>query len=161
MEQLPRQDDDPCSTAASDQAWPDASGLPGRILVTAGILWDGERVLACQRRAGTRFGLKWEFPGGKVEAGESLEASLARELSEELGIAATVGAEVHRTDHTYPGTIGVRLVFFHVRRYEGVPRNLAFEQVAWLRPAELAGYDFLDADRAVVARLAAGEIHFP
>jgi len=135
--------------------------VAGMILVTAGILRHGEQVLACQRRAGTRFGLKWEFPGGKVEAGETLEASLARELSEELGITASIGTEVHRTEHTYPGSVGVHLVFFHVRCYDGVPRNLAFERIAWLRPADLPGYDFLEADRGVVARLAVGEIRLP
>jgi 8-oxo-dGTP diphosphatase len=131
------------------------------ILVTAGILSDRGRVLACQRRAGSRFGLKWEFPGGKLEAGETAEACLARELGEELGITAQIGAEVHRTDHAYPGGYTVRLLFFRVARYDGTPRNLGFERIAWLLPGDLPAYDFLDADRAVVARLASGEIPLP
>jgi 8-oxo-dGTP diphosphatase len=128
------------------------------ILVTAGILTDGKRVLVCQRRAGTRFGLKWEFPGGKVEDGEPPEACLARELQEELGVRAEVGREVHRVDHVYPDGFSVRLLFFQVPRHSGTPRNLAFERMEWARPQDLPAYDFLEADRAVVERLARGEI---
>jgi 8-oxo-dGTP diphosphatase len=128
------------------------------ILVTAGILSDEGRVLACQRRAGERHGLKWEFPGGKLEPGETPEACLTRELREELGIQAEIGPEVHRTDHTYPNGFTVRLFFFRVPRYAGTPRNLAFERMSWVLPGELPAYDFLDADRPVVERLARGEI---
>lgn len=128
------------------------------IVVTAAILTDGERVLVCQRKAGDRFGLKWEFPGGKVEAGETPPACLRRELAEELGIDAEVGPEVHRTDHRYPNGFTVRLLFFKILRYTGVPKNREFEQFAWARPEELAGFDFLDADREMVGRLSRGEI---
>jgi len=128
------------------------------ILVTAGILTDGDRVLVCQRKAGDRFGLKWEFPGGKVEAGETPAACLRRELAEELGIDAEVGPEVHRTDYRYPNGVTVRLLFFKIVRYSGVPRNLEFERFAWARPDELSGFDFLEADREVVDRLARGEV---
>jgi mutator protein MutT len=128
------------------------------ILVTAGILSRHGRVLACQRRADERFGLKWEFPGGKVEPEESLERCLARELREELGIEVDVGPEVHRTDHTYPSGFTVRLVFFRILRYSGTPQNLAFERMAWVAPGDLPAYDFLDADRGVVERLFRGEI---
>lgn len=130
----------------------------GMVLVTAGILTSDGRVLACQRRADERFGLKWEFPGGKVEPEELLEDCLARELSEELGIEAEVGPEVYRTDHVYPNGFTVRLVFFRVVRYTGTPRNLAFERMEWVAPGDLPAYDFLDADRPVVERLARGEI---
>ena len=128
------------------------------IQVTAGILTDGERVLACQRRAGSRFGLKWEFPGGKVEAGESPAACLRRELREELGIEAEIGPEVHRADHAYPNGFAIRLFFFHVPCYAGTPTNQAFERIQWVPPRDLPALDFLEADRAVVDRLARGEI---
>ena len=124
------------------------------ILVTAGILTDGERLLVCQRKAGSRFGLKWEFPGGKVEAGESPEGCLRRELAEELAIEAEVGPEIYRIDHQYPGGFAVRLLFFRVLGYTGTPVNRAFERLAWVRREDLAGYDFLDADRDLVERLA-------
>jgi 8-oxo-dGTP diphosphatase len=128
------------------------------ILVTAGILRDGERILICQRKAGDRFGLKWEFPGGKVEVAEAPEVCLRRELSEELGIEAEVGPEIHRTDHRYPNGVAVRLLFFRILRYAGGPVNREFEQIVWALPHELSGYDFLEADRELVARLARGEV---
>jgi hypothetical protein len=102
------------------------------ILVTAGILRDGERILICQRKAGDRFALKWEFP--------------------------EVGPEVHRTDHCYPNGVAVRLLFFRILRYAGTPVNRDFEQIVWARPEELAGYDFLEADREIVNRLIRGEV---
>ena len=127
-------------------------------LVTAGILTDEDRVLICQRRAGARFGLKWEFPGGKVEDGESPEACLRRELLEELSIEAEVGPEIYRTEHRYPDGFAVRLLFFRILRYAGAPENHAFERIVWARREELAGYDFLEADRELVERMARGEI---
>ena len=128
------------------------------ILVTAGVLSVDGALLVCQRRAGGPFGLKWEFPGGKVEPGESSEACLARELSEELGIAAEVGPELFRTEHAYPDGFTVRLVFFRVRRYQGTPINRAFERMEWARPEDLPTYDFLEADREFVAWLQRDEI---
>lgn len=127
------------------------------ILVTAGILRDGDRILICQRKAGGRFGLKWEFPGGKVEPGEAPQVCLRRELAEELGIDAEVGTQIHRTDYRYPDGYLVRLLFFRIARYAGVPENREFERLVWARPEELLGFDFLEADREVVDRLARGE----
>jgi 8-oxo-dGTP diphosphatase len=128
------------------------------ITVTAGILTDGEWVLVCQRPATARFPLKWEFPGGKVEDGESPEACLRRELLEELAIEADVGPEVYRTQHRYPNGVAVRLLFFEISRYAGTPTNRAFERIEWARRADLSAYDFLEADRELVDRMARGEI---
>ncbi len=128
------------------------------ITVTAGVLTDGERVLICQRRAGSRFPLKWEFPGGKVEDGESPEACLRRELLEELAVEAEVGPEIYRTEYRYPNGFAVRLLFFRILRYTGMPMNRAFERIEWARRADLIGYDFLEADRDLVDRMARGEI---
>ena len=126
--------------------------------VTAGILADGGRVLICQRRAGSRFPLKWEFPGGKVEDGESPETCLRRELREELVIEAEVGPEIYRTEYRYPNGFAVRLLFFRILRYTGMPTNRAFERIEWVPCADLPGYDFLEADRELVERMARGEI---
>jgi len=128
------------------------------ITVTAGILGDGYRVLICQRRAGARFGLKWEFPGGKVEEGETAEACLRRELREELAIDAQIGPEVYRTDHQYPGGFTVRLLFFRVPRYAGTPVNHDFERIEWVEPERLPEFDFLEADRELVDLMARGAI---
>ena len=128
------------------------------ILVTAGIVTDGGRVLICQRRAADRFGLKWEFPGGKVEAQETPEACLRRELAEELGIDAEIGPEVYRTDYRYPNGLSVRLLFFTVLRYRGAPTNRGFERMVWAPPEDLPRFDFLEADRELVDRLARREL---
>jgi 8-oxo-dGTP diphosphatase len=130
------------------------------ITVTAGILTDEDRVLICQRRAGARFPLKWEFPGGKAEDGETPEAALTRELREELAIEAEVGQRIYQTEYRYPNGFAVRLLFFRVPRYTGMPTNRAFERIEWARPDELAGYDFLEADRELVDRMARGEIKY-
>lgn len=126
-------------------------------LVTAGILKDGDRILICQRRRSDAYGLQWEFPGGKVREGESLKASLARELAEELAIEAEVGEEVFRLRHQYPDRY-VEVVFFSVRSYSGSLRNQVFEAVEWAPRATLTDYHFLEADRELVKRIARGEI---
>jgi 8-oxo-dGTP diphosphatase len=128
------------------------------ILVTAGLIGDGDRLLVCQRRAGGAHPLEWEFPGGKVEPGESPERCLRRELQEELGIDADVGPELCRADHRYDGGPEVRLLFFRIRAYRGTPANRAFERIAWVRRADLAPEDFLAADRELVRRLRDGEV---
>jgi 8-oxo-dGTP diphosphatase len=128
------------------------------ITVTAGIITDGGRMLICQRRAGSRFPLKWEFPGGKMEDGESPEACLRRELREELAIEAEVGPEIYRTQYRYSNGFAVRLLFFRILSFTGAPVNRAFERIEWARCADLTGYDFLEADRELVERMARGEI---
>ncbi len=128
------------------------------VQVTAGIIREGGRVLVCQRRRDAAFALKWEFPGGKVEAGEDPRAGLARELREELGIDATIGPMVYRTAHRYPDGYAVELLFFRVEEFRGAPENRAFEAVRWASPADLAGLDFLEADRKLVARMGDGRL---
>jgi mutator protein MutT len=123
--------------------------------VSAGVLVRDGHVLACQRPAHQSHPGKWEFPGGKREPGETMAECLRRELREELGIDATVGAEIWRAQHTYPGRPPVALVFFRVDRFAGEPRNLVFADIRWVALAALPGLDFLAADRALIARLPA------
>jgi len=127
------------------------------ILVTAGIVKEGSRILICQRHRSDAYGLQWEFPGGKVRAGEDLKGSLRRELAEELAIEAKVGEEVFRLRHCYPDRY-VEVVFFAVPSYRGTVHNRIFEAVAWAERNELPRYDFLEADRELVNRIARGEI---
>lgn len=130
---------------------------PKPILVTAGILVEEDRVLICQRRRSDAYGLQWEFPGGKVGDGEELKASLSRELAEELSIEAEVGKEVFRLRHRYPDRY-VEVVFFSVPSYRGKITNCVFEAVEWAPRAALPSYNFLEADRKLVNRMARGEI---
>jgi 8-oxo-dGTP diphosphatase len=115
-------------------------------------------VLICQRKYHDAFPGKWEFPGGKIETGEEPQAALARELGEELGILAIIGEEISTIDHQYPGRPLVRLHFFDVVKFEGQPQNRVFNEVCWALPRDLAGYDFLEADKPLIERLATGEL---
>lgn len=131
----------------------DASNL----IVVAALIESGGKLLVCQRRRGGAFELMWEFPGGKVEPGESLEAALARELREELGVTASVGPEVYRTTHKYlEMPRAVELVFFRCGIASEAPRNLTFEQIAWRAARDLPAMNFLPADRELIRLLAAG-----
>jgi 8-oxo-dGTP diphosphatase len=122
--------------------------------VVAAVIERDGYILIGQRKPGGRHALKWEFPGGKVEAGEELRAALARELREELGIEALIGVEIERYDFRYtPGRL-TRLVFFHVIEFTGEARNLEFADIVWARREQLPEYDFLEGDVEFVRRLA-------
>ena len=127
------------------------------ILVAAGIILQGERILICQRHRADAYGLQWEFPGGKVRSGESLERALRRELEEELAIDAAVGREVFRLRHRYPDRF-VEVAFLIVRSYRGALENRVFETVEWVERGNLGRYHFLEADCELVQRMARGEI---
>ncbi len=114
--------------------------------VVAAILRRAGKLLICRRKPGAPHELKWEFPGGKVEPGETPEAALARELREELAIEALIGAEITRYEYTYPAKAPILLMFFEVSAFAGEPRNLVFDRIAWEEPRYLGDYDFLEGD---------------
>jgi 8-oxo-dGTP diphosphatase len=126
--------------------------------VVAAIMVRGDCVLICQRTEEQAFALQWEFPGGKVEAGEELAAALARELEEELGIRAAIGPEIATVQHQYAEGLAVELHFFLVREFSGEIENRIFRQVRWEARAALDAESFLEADRAVVRQLRSGEL---
>jgi len=128
------------------------------IRVVAGLIQQNGKLLICQRRRDGAFALKWEFPGGKVEAGETYEDGLRRELREELGIEAHIGPEAYSTRHDYPGKYTVELMFYHVVDFSGTLDNYAFEQVCWAVPADLPIYDFLDGDAELISLLSQGKL---
>lgn len=130
---------------------------PAKSVVAALILRETE-VLICQRRADQPMALKWEFPGGKVEPGESLAEALQRELNEELGIEATIGESIARIRHNYKNGGAVDLAFFAVRQFEGELQNRIFKEMRWAELRELPAFDFLAADRTFVRDLAAGKL---
>jgi 8-oxo-dGTP diphosphatase len=115
--------------------------------VVAGIVQRDGRILICRRKPEQSHPLKWEFPGGKVEDGESPAAALSRELEEELGIRGAAGAEIARYEYAYPGKRPILLIFFRVDRYEGEPENRIFHEIRWEPPRKLDDFDFLEGDR--------------
>lgn len=131
-----------------------------QIVVVAAVIQRADRrVLIGQRRKEDTSPLKWEFPGGKMEAGESPESALARELKEELGVTLTRCSEIARINHTYAETsteLEIRFFAAAIQETDIVAR--AFEAIAWVLPKELGEYNFLAANRGLIARLATGNI---
>jgi len=123
--------------------------------VVAAVIRRGGRILICRRKHDQPHPRKWEFPGGKVEAGESPQEALARELREELDIDARIGDEVERYEFRYPGKDPILLVFYAAPDFSGEPRNCVFEEIRWAEAKILPDFDFLEGDVDFVKRLAA------
>jgi len=125
------------------------------IAVAVGILRlaDG-RILLCQRPEGKSYALQWEFPGGKLEPGESSREALRRELMEELAIEAEIGALLHEQVAHYRdgGTFAVG--YYLIEQWHGELINRNFADMRWLAPEELPEFDVLDGNRQFCARLA-------
>jgi len=129
------------------------------VVVTAVIERGDRRILIGQRQRHDTSPLKWEFPGGKIETGETPEAALARELREELGVTLEGCVEMARTRHKYqstPDELEIRFYATSIKESELTPN--AFEQIAWVLPKELGNYDFLAANLPLIAQLATGRL---
>jgi 8-oxo-dGTP diphosphatase len=124
--------------------------------VVAAVIQRDGRILAGQRKPTGNHPLKWEFPGGKVEADETPEAALGRELTEELGIQARIHGEITRYEYQYPSRSRILLIFYSVLDFEGEPQNLDFEQLQWVLPEQLRHLDFLEGDVDFVRRYFTG-----
>lgn len=142
-----------------------ASNRPVRLVVAALILREasaneggGTEVLVCQRRADQPMSLKWEFPGGKIEAGESAEQALSRELDEELGIAAVIGPRIAQLRHKYRNGGSIDLQFFTVRQFSGELDNRIFNEIRWSPLSALPALDFLAADVGLIRDLSEGKL---
>lgn len=120
--------------------------------VTAAVIERDGRILIARRRRGSHLEGKWEFPGGKIEPGESPEECLRRELKEEFGVEAEVGEFICASPHDY-GNVAIELLAYRVRRVEGDFHLNSHAEICWVRREELSAYDFADADRPIVARL--------
>ena len=120
--------------------------------VVAGLIRDGERFLICQRPAHKARGLLWEFAGGKVEAGESGQQALKRELREELGVEVEVQEQVADVTYAYP-ELTVHLTLYGAAIVQGTPQLLEHNDLRWIALDEAVNGDFCPADRLFLAEL--------
>jgi 8-oxo-dGTP diphosphatase len=127
-----------------------------QIRVVGAVIFDGGLVLCAQRGPAEALAGLWEFPGGKIEAGESPEAALTREIAEELGCGIRVGDEVTTT--TYPYDFGdVTLTTYYCELVSGVPTPTEHSALLWLRPDELDSVEWAPADIPAVSQIGGDE----
>jgi 8-oxo-dGTP diphosphatase len=130
-----------------------------KVIVTAVIERSDRRILIGQRRRDDTSPLKWEFPGGKVEQGETPEAALARELQEELSATLDKCVEMGRVRHKYATMseeLEIRFYAASIKEGEIAPNE--FEQIVWVLPKDLGNYDFLAANSQLIAQIATGRV---
>ena len=120
--------------------------------VVAALIWEGDRFLACQRPANKARALLWEFVGGKVEAGETLEEALIRECQEELDITVAPWDVFMEVIHEYPD-LTVRLTLFNATIAEGTPKALEHHDIRWITVREIDGLEFCPADEEILKKL--------
>lgn len=129
----------------------------GALSVVCGIIAGPDGVLLSRRLEGAPMGGKWEFPGGKREVGESPETALVRELWEELGIVAEVGALVDRVTYHDADQGWIDLSFYLVHPKQGCPQPLASAEIRWFAPHQLPALDMPPPNRALARRIAAAK----
>ncbi|MED3575472.1 (deoxy)nucleoside triphosphate pyrophosphohydrolase [Cytobacillus praedii] len=122
------------------------------IHVVGAIIIDNNKILCAQRGPDKSLPLKWEFPGGKIEAGESAQEALKREISEEMNCQIEIGEQVDHTVYEYDFGI-VHLTTFSCKLIEGKPELTEHVAIKWLPPSELASLDWAPADIPAVEKL--------
>jgi 8-oxo-dGTP diphosphatase len=147
-------------TGCVDESQPNSNSKPVgpalRFVVAALILRDGQ-ILIAQLRPDQPMALQWEFPGGKIEPGETAEQALIRELHEELGIEAVIDRAVTTIRHSYRNG-GVIEIEFFTASFAGELSNRIFHQMLWSPLSRLPDYDFLAADLTLIRDLAQGKL---
>ena len=124
--------------------------------VAAGVIWREGRVLITRRPKGSHLEGLWEFPGGKLKEGETLEGCLEREIKEELDLTVKAGQALLTVDHDY-GSKVISLHIFHCTCVEGEPRALEGQEVRWVDPVDLERYPLPPPDRGVIGILSCRE----
>lgn len=120
--------------------------------VTAGLIWQNERLLITKRPEGSHLAGLWEFPGGKQEDGETLEQCLKREIMEELGIEVQIGKRLLTVDHEYERRM-ISLHLYQCIHLSGEPEPLECDDLKWVHPTDLTKYRFPPPDRRIIRLL--------
>jgi 8-oxo-dGTP diphosphatase len=129
------------------------SSSPPHKIIGVAVIWnDNQQILIDRRLPEGVMGGLWEFPGGKVEAGESIAECIKREIREELGIEIAVGEHLITIDHTYTH-LRVTLTVHHCRLIAGVPQPLECDEISWVDLDELEKFDFPAANSQIIAAL--------
>ncbi|HIK08082.1 MAG TPA: 8-oxo-dGTP diphosphatase MutT [Trichormus sp. M33_DOE_039] len=127
--------------------------LPPHKIIGVAVIWnDHKQILIDRRRPEGAMGGLWEFPGGKVEVGETIEDCIKREIDEELGVSVTVGEHLITIDHTYTH-LRVTLTVHHCYLVAGVPQPLECDEVRWVNLDELEQFAFPQANSQIIAAL--------
>ena len=126
--------------------------------VVAALIENRGKILICRRRQDQNHPGKWEFPGGKVEQGETSRRALSRELREELGIDAKPGQEITKYKYQYPGQKTIELSFFHVKFAEQEIDKKQFSEIRWEPVHKLQLFDFLEGDVQFIGALVSGKL---
>ncbi|MCB0711622.1 MAG: NUDIX domain-containing protein [Ignavibacteriae bacterium] len=125
------------------------------IAVAVGLMFNNRgEVLLCQRPEEKSYPLKWEFPGGKVESGETSIEGLRRELREELEIVSSEEKLFHVETTSYSDGRTYRVEYFQIQSWEGHLRNIEFADIAWVHPKDFPNYDILEGNREVCQMIA-------
>ena len=122
-----------------------------RLEVVAAQIYEGERFLLCQRPASKKRGLMWEFPGGKVEPGETKEEALIREIREELDCTIGVDGFLKNVEYAYPD-ITVHLTLFRCHVVSGEPKRMEHREIRWISHEELENFALCPADQLLISR---------
>jgi 8-oxo-dGTP diphosphatase len=117
------------------------------------VIWNQTgQILIDRRKVGGTMGGLWEFPGGKIEPGETVEACIAREIKEELAIEIAVGNHLISIEHTYP-TFHLTLTVHHCQHISGIPQPIESEEIRWVNVTDLDNYQFPAANIAIINAL--------
>ena len=120
--------------------------------VVAALIWDENRFMICQRPENKTRSFEWEFVGGKVEQGETKQQALIRECREELGVEVKVYDIFMDVVHEYPD-ITVHLTLFNAAIADGVPQKLEHNDIQWITPEEISGFNFCPADDEILKEI--------
>ncbi len=121
--------------------------------VVVGILVRDGMILLCQRKPGQKYELRWEFPGGKVEPGETHEEALVRELREEINAIPVRWRQFRSDRNVYSDGGAFEVLYYIVDAFDGEPENVEFYEIVWVTPADLGNFDILEGNRKVCAQL--------